>query len=313
MGIHILEPGALTTVQDGGRTGYQAFGVPVSGVTDPRSAACANLLLGNEEGEAVLEMTLLGPKILFGLPNVIAIAGGDFFPTLDGKPVPRYQAVAVRAGQVLHFAMAASGCRAYLAFAGGLRVPLVMGSRSTYLRGGIGGWYGRALQKHDEILFRHPLPVLPDMEQRRLTPEHFLKESTVRVVLGPQADRFTKRGIQTFLSECYTVAPDSDRMGCRLRGPVIEAVGDSNILSDGISFGAIQVPANGQLIVLLSDRQTTGGYPKIANVITADLPLIAQKKAGDAVRFQAVSVEEAQECYRKEREWYRSLRVSHQI
>ncbi len=308
MSITVLNPGLLTTVQDQGRTGYQKFGVPVSGVVDPRSAALANILAGNPEGEAVLECTMMGPHLQFDQDIVIAVTGGDLGPTLDGKPLPQYRAVAVKAGQILRFTAPKTGCRAFIAFAGGLDVPLVMGSRSTYMKAKIGGWQGRKLEKGDVIPFRDPKADLPRMEARALKREFQpQKENVLRVVLGPQDDAFTEEGIHTFLSEVYTVTPEFDRMGCRLDGPVIKHKESGDIISDGIAFGAIQVPSSGTPILMLSDRQTTGGYTKIANVITVDFRILAQLKAGDKVRFAKVSIQEAQSALLAQRRAQRAL------
>ena len=295
MSITVLNPGLLTTVQDQGRTGYQQFGVSVSGVMDPRSAALANILAGNDQGEAVLECTMMGPQLRFDRANVVAITGGDLGPTLDGKPLPGYQAVAVRAGQLLKFTAPKAGCRCFIAFAGGLDIPLTMGSRSTYMKAKIGGFQGRKLEKGDQIGFRAPVETLPRMEDRRLSPEFVPRPvQTLRGVIGPQDDAFTDAGLQTFLSETYTVTPEFDRMGCRLDGPAIAHRDSGDIISDGIAFGAIQVPSAGTPIIMLADRQTTGGYTKIAAVITADFRVLAQLKAGDKVRFVQVPVEYAQ-------------------
>ena len=295
MSITVLNPGLLTTVQDQGRIGYQQFGVSVSGVMDPRSAALANILAGNDQGEAVLECTMMGPQLQFDKANVIAITGGDLGPTLDGKAVPNYQAVAVKSGQVLKFTAPKTGCRAFIAFAGGLDIPLTMGSRSTYMKAKIGGYQGRKLEKGDQIGFRAPVETLKRMEDRVLRPEFAPKPVyTLRVVLGPQDDAFTDAGIDTFLSGTYTVTPEFDRMGCRLDGPAIAHKDSADIISDGIAFGAIQVPSSGDPIIMLADRQTTGGYTKIAAVITADFRILAQLKAGDKVHFFAISIEEAQ-------------------
>ena len=295
MSITVLSPGLLTTVQDMGRVGYQQFGVSVSGVMDPRSAALANILAGNGPGEAVLECTMMGPKLRFDRACVIAITGGDLGPTLDGQPVPGYRALAVRAGQVLGFTAPKTGCRAFIAFSGGLDIPLVMGSRSTDLKARLGGLQGRKLEKGDAIGFRAPVEALPRMEDRALRPEFAPQPVyTLRVVLGPQDDAFTQDGLRTFLTGAYTVTPEFDRMGCRLSGPAIQHRQTADIISDGIAFGAVQVPSSGAPIIMLADRQTTGGYTKIANVITADFRILAQLKAGDKVRFAEVSVEEAQ-------------------
>ena len=311
MSITVLNPGLLTTVQDMGRVGYQQFGVSVSGVMDPRATSIANILVGNDEGEAVLECTMLGPQLRFDAANCIAITGGDLGPTLDGKPISNYCAVSVEAGQVLRFTGPKTGCRAFIAFAGGLDIPVVMGSRSTYMKAKIGGLEGRKLAKDDVIGFRAPRTQLKNMKDRNLYPEFVPRDVyTVRVVMGPQDDAFTDAGVKTFLSETYTVTPEFDRMGCRLEGAVIEHKESGDIISDGIAFGAIQVPSAGKPIIMLADRQTTGGYTKIANVITADFRLIGQLKAGDKVRFEKVSIAHAQDALLTQRAALRLLRKS---
>ena len=297
MSITVLNPGLMTTVQDLGRVGYQQFGVSVSGVMCPRSAILANILVGNEDGEAVLECTMMGPHLQFNEATCIAITGGDLGPTLDGKPIPNYAAIAVQAGQILRFTMPKAGCRAFVSFAGGLDIEPVMGSRSTYMKAKIGGFEGRKLQKGDVIKFRDPKADLPKLDLRHMAPEFRPRaEYTVRVVLGPQDDYFTDEGVATFLSSVYTVTPEFDRMGCRLSGEVIAHKDGGDIISDGISFGAIQVPSSGNPIIMLGDRQTTGGYTKIAGVITADFRILAQLKAGDKVRFEKVSIAQAQDA-----------------
>ncbi|MDO4357309.1 MAG: biotin-dependent carboxyltransferase family protein [Clostridia bacterium] len=301
MGIRILSPGFHTTVQDLGRTGFQQYGVPVAGAVDPRSLRLANLLAGNEESAAALEATLLPPEIEFTGEGVFAVTGGDFSPTLNGIPLPAYRAVRARTGDVLRMEAARSGCRCYIAFSGGLDVPVAMGSRSTYEKAHLGGLEGRPLRAGDEIGI---LPAaLPDnLPARFMPPDDFSAPVKVlRVVLGPQRDRFTEEGVAAFLRSEYAISSQFDRMGCRLEGAGIAHRQDANIISDGIAFGAVQVPGSGQPIVMLADRQTTGGYAKIANVISRDLPLIAQCRAGDRVRFEAISVEEAQAVYLAER------------
>lgn len=309
MSIEVLHPGLLTTVQDLGRTGYQRFGVSVSGAVDPRSAAVANILAGNPDGEAVLECTVLGPQLRFDAPAVIAVTGADLGPTLDGVPVENYRALRVQAGQTLRFTGPKCGCRAYLAVSGGLDVPEVMGSRSTYMKAKIGGWHGRKLEKGDVLPLRAPGTEPKALENRALAPEfRGRSEYTLRVVMGPQDDAFTPGGVSAFLSGVYTVTPEFDRMGCRMEGPEIEHAGSADILSDGIAFGAVQVPDSGQPIVMLADRQTTGGYTKIANVISADFRLLGQLKSGDRVRFEKVSLAAAQEALLAQRASLRLLR-----
>ena len=309
MSITVLNPGLLTTVQDLGRIGYQQFGVSVSGAMDPRSTAIANLLVGNPDGEAVLECTMMGPHLHFNKGNCIAITGGDLGATLDGQPVETYRAVKVAAGQVLKFTMPKKGCRAFIAFAGGLDIPEVMGSRSTYMKAKIGGLNGRKLEKGDEIGFRAPKTELKNMNFRSMASEFVPRpEYTIRVVLGPQDDYFTEAGIQTFLSQVYTVTPEFDRMGCRLEGEVIAHKDGGDIISDGIAFGAIQVPSAGKPIIMLGDRQTTGGYTKIANVISVDFRILAQLKAGDKVRFEKVSIKAAQDALLTQRAALQTIR-----
>ena len=309
MSITVLNPGLMTTVQDQGRIGYQQFGVSVSGVMDPRAAAVANMLVGNDEKEAVLECTMMGPHLQFNQANCIAITGGDLMPTIDGKPVPNYTAIKVEAGQVLKFTMPKAGCRAFIAFAGGLDIPEVMGSRSTYMKAKIGGVEGRKLAKDDVIGFRAPKAELKNMNFRSMASEFVpRKEYTIRVVLGPQDDYFTDAGIQTFLSQVYTVTAEFDRMGCRLEGEAIAHKEGGDIISDGIAFGAIQVPSSGKPIIMLGDRQTTGGYTKIANVISVDFRILAQLKQGDKVRFEQVSVKFAQDALLTQRAALKTIR-----
>lgn len=298
MGFVTENPGVLTTIQDEGRYGYEQFGMSPAGPMDGTAFRTANILVGNPEGESALEATVLGPALRFDQDNVIAVTGADMAPTLNGRPCPMYQAVAVRAGDRLTLGAAKTGCRAYIAFAGGLGVPQVMGSRATALQNKVGGYQGRKLAKGDAVGFRAPDPCLA-LPRTAPIPAPAGKEVTIRVVLGPQDDAFTEEGVKTFLSQPYTVSKDFDRMGCRLEGPVIQHKADGNIISDGMVTGAIQVPTSGQPIIMLAERQTVGGYTKIATVISADLPLVGQRKTGDIIRFRAVSVEEAHRAWRE--------------
>ena len=298
MGVRFISGGALTTIQDMGRFGYQETGMPVSGVMDQRSAALANLLVGKQEEEAVLEITMLGPSMEFTEDIIIAVTGADLGAKLDKAELPRYQAVLVRAGQTVSFAGIRSGSRAYVAFAGGLKIPMVMGSRSTNLKSKIGGFEGRKIGAGDEIPFAAPKTFLLHMADRKLDAEDFsAREHTLRVVMGPQDDYFTEQGIETFLTGEYTISNEYDRMGCRMQGPVIEHKNGGDIITDGISFGSVQVPSHGNPIVMMADHQTTGGYTKIASVITTDLPILAQSMPGHKIHFQKISIEEAQEIF----------------
>ena len=309
MGIRVLKAGMLTTVQDLGRNGYQSQGFSVAGVMDVRSFKIANLLLDNPENEAVLEFTLIGPTLQFTSDTIIAITGGDFQPTVNGEPAPMYTALYMKRGDILKFGSARTGSRGYIAFSSYLDIPVVMGSRCTNLKSKIGGYKGRKLKDEDYIGFRIKRIYLPYFLSRKLDLDEFDEEEvTLRVVMGPQDDMFTKQGIHTLLSETYTVTSDFDRMGCRLEGPFIASKNGSDIISDGIAFGSIQVPAHGKPIVLLADRQTTGGYAKIATVASVDIPKLVQRKTDHKIRFQAITVEEAQKLYLEEEEQYVAMR-----
>lgn len=295
MGFRVLKAGMLTTVQDLGRTGYQSQGFGVSGVMDIRSFKIANLLLDNPENEAVLEFTLIGPTLQFTSETIIAITGGDFQPLINKEPAKMYTALYMHKGDILEFSGCRTGSRGYIAFSSYLDIPVVMGSRSTNMRCSIGGLKGRKLLNDDYIGFRMKRRYLPYFLSRSLELNEFDQEDiTLRVIMGPQDKRFTKQGRETFLNEEYVVTSEFDRMGCRLEGPFIAAKDTTDIISDGITFGSVQVPTHGKPIILLADRQTTGGYAKIATVATVDLPKLVQQKTDNKIRFQAITVEEAQ-------------------
>ena len=304
MGILIQEPGLFTTVQDEGRYGYQQFGVTPSGPMDARSFHIANLLVGNDLGEGALEMTFQGPTMKFEEANVVAVTGADMKPTLNGTPVPMYEAFVVEKDDVLKFQFAMNGSRGYVAFAGGLDIPLLMESKSTLASKGLGGVDGRKLQKEDHIGFTAPKKELPHMESRKVAkPEFPNKEVVLRVIRGPQDDCFSEEEIRRFFWYGFKVTNEFDRMGCRLeRSEPVKHLQDGNIISDGIACGSIQVPTNGQPIIMLADRQTVGGYTKIGTVISVDLSKLAQAKPGMDVRFVEVSLELAQDLYIRELE-----------
>jgi biotin-dependent carboxylase-like uncharacterized protein len=312
--IHILKGGLLTTVQDSGRHGYQMYGMPVAGAMDLVSFRLANALVRNHPDAAVLETTLTGPEILFrtgsGEPAEnssaieIAITGADMQPEIVGRPVPMYAPIQVADGDVLRFRGLKWGCRSYIAFSGGLDVPEVMGSRSTYIRAQIGGYKGRSLREGDIIQLgeeteNHRISSADAFIKSHL-PEPgtslpgYLQPRRIRIIAGPEARRAGSAGIKTFLTTEYKVTPQSDRMGLRLSGEPIKVTDNAgasgkpghDIISAGIAPGTIQLPGDGQPIILTADRQTTGGYLRLAFVIKEDLPLVAQLKAGDAVRFE---------------------------
>lgn len=301
MGIRILKGGMLTTVQDLGRNGYQSQGFSVAGVMDIRSFKIANLLLDNPENEAVLEFTLIGPTLEFTSATIISITGGDFQPTINGKPAPMYTALYMNKGDVLRFGSARTGSRGYVAFSSYLDIPVVMGSRCTNMKSSLGGFKGRKLQAGDYINFRIKRRYLPFFLSRTLDLDEFdQEEAELRVVMGPQDNLFSRQGIATFLGSTYTVTSDFDRMGCRLEGPFVAPKKTSDIISDGIAFGSVQVPSHGKPIILLSDRQTTGGYAKIATVASVDIPKLVQRKTDHKIRFRAITVQEAQQLIQDE-------------
>ena len=289
--------GFLTTIQDLGRVGYQKFGMPVAGAMDPFAMQLANLLVGNEPNEAVLEITLVGPVIRFEEPAVFSICGGDFQAKLDGTPIENNRAWAAQKDGKLELSSARRGARAYIAFAGGLSVRPVMGSCATCIKASVGGLNGGAIGNGDRIALKMSRALV--QPERRKVPADFgppySSSPVVRFTFGPQEEYFTQKGIECFTTSTYVLDSQSDRMGFRFHGPEIEKSqwSSGNIISDGVCFGSIQV-TNGQPIVMMADRQTVGGYPKIGCVIAADLPLMAQLKGGDSVRFQPVGIEEAQ-------------------
>jgi len=294
--IEVLEPGLLTTVQDTGRYGFQRFGVPVSGAMDPFSLRAANVLVGNDQDSACLEMTVVGPRLRFLQDTLISITGADLAVSIDGERVHRWQAMHVAKGSVLTSGGMMDGMRAYLAIDGGIDVPQVMGSRSTYMTSRIGGLKGRPLKSGDVLSglpsdpsHRHDERALPE----DLEPVHYGHSHVIRAVMGPQTAAFTPGALETLFDSRYSVSNDSDRVGYRLEGPHLSHVTGADIISDGSPAGAIQVPADGMPIVLMADRGPTGGYAKIATVISTDLGRLAQARPGDTISFNQVSVAQA--------------------
>jgi antagonist of KipI len=301
--IRVLEPGALTTVQDLGRPGHLRYGIPPSGPVDRVAFVVANRLVGNADDAAGLECTVLGPRFEAETSCAIAVTGAQMPLTINGVEAPAWTTLTVNPGDVVKLGAARAGVRAYVACSGGLDVLPVLGSRSTYLRGRLGGLDGRGLRKEDRLsLFPAPRP--PRRRARPRVISDFHPEPEIRVVLGPQADRFTDEGIRTFLGSDYEMLPQSDRMGARLRGPRIAHTRGHDILSDGIALGSIQVPGDGQPIALLVDRQSTGGYTKVATVCSFDIGRLGQVKPGHRLRFRAIELGEA---HRKLQEWQAAL------
>jgi antagonist of KipI len=297
--IIIHSPGLLTTVQDEGRYGYQRFGMPVSGAMDIFSLRIANLLAGNPAGSACLEATLTGPGITFDTSCTVAITGADMQPALNGEPVRNWESILCEKGDFLNFGAIRSGCRSYIAFSGGIDVPVVMGSRSTFLRAKTGGYQGRSLQAGDVLSLGqyNGKTILPAEKIRlhdRFIPR-YVTDPVIHVIPGPEVDRISFEGIRAFLLSGYTVTPQCDRMGYRLAGPPVHMKTETpDIISAGISYGTIQVTGEGQLIILMADRQTTGGYIRMANIAMVDIPAVAQLKPGDTLHFREISVKSAQ-------------------
>jgi len=299
----VVDAGLLTTVQDLGRPGYQRLGIPPSGPLDRPAFVLANRLVGNPDGAAGLELTLRGPRLEARRECLVAVTGADMGFTVNGQPAAAWTAVRLAAGDVLGFRMVTAGCRAYLAVAGGLDLAPALGSRATYLRGRLGGLDGRPLQKGDGLPVGAPSGSLDRLEGRSVAEAGrpaYAAEVECRVVLGPQDDRFTPDGLAAFLDGPYEVTPQADRMGYRLKGPVITHARGHDIISDGIPLGGIQVPGEGQPIVLLVDRQTTGGYTKIATVISTDIARIGQTRPGHRIRFRRVTLADAHAALRAE-------------
>ncbi|WP_285842880.1 biotin-dependent carboxyltransferase family protein [Metabacillus litoralis] len=328
MTITTLRSGLLTTIQDLGRYGYQKYGVIVSGAMDSYSLRIANLLVGNSEGEAALEITLMGPTLLFEKDMLIAITGGDLSPTIEGASVPLWRPVFVKKGSKLQFGLQKSGCRAYLAVAGGFAVNEIMKSKSTYLRAEIGGYQGRAIQEGDilevnsmsEGAFSQIEKLKNKQNKRPFQPANWsvrwneflplIKNPNIRVLQGAQYEKFTSHSKEQFFTQSFRVSPQSDRMGYRLSGPAIELEEKLEMLSEAVAHGTIQIPPDGNPIILLADRQTTGGYPKIGQVATVDLPVIAQVMPGQSISFTEITLEDAERLYLEKEKNLRQLAVS---
>jgi biotin-dependent carboxylase-like uncharacterized protein len=309
-GLKVLAPGLHTTVQDLGRIGYQDIGVPVSGALDSFSLRLANALTGNHPAMPGLEILLSGPAIEVAADTVrLALVGAGarlVIGSENPQAVGAGQSVTLPRGTVFRVEMSRLSACCYLAVEGGVAVPLVLGSASTYVRAAIGGLEGRVLQRGDFV----PLAVERASERADLRlpdPLDAVRDDPIRVVLGPQQEYFTEEAIAALLSAEFRVSPSADRMGMRLDGPLLRHRGGWDIVSDAIVTGAIQVPGSGQPILLLADHQTTGGYPKIATVVSADLPVVGRRRSGDALRFVAVTVEEAEELCREEERHFAQL------
>jgi antagonist of KipI len=290
--IHVVRPGLLTTVQDLGRWGHQATGVAVAGPMDTFSHRVANALVGNEPSAATLEITLIGPELVFERACRIALAGADFEVACSGRPIPLGMSAWLDDGARLHFGRRRAGARVYLAVAGGILTPTVLGSRATHLVSAMGGLEGRALAANDVLPIeaghspglqrRAPVAMLPSAGRARL-----------RVLPGPQAEWFASDAWRALCATSFRVSPRSNRTGYRLEGPQLPRQRDEEPISEPVTFGSIQVPAAGEPILLMADRQTAGGYPKIGCVIAADLPIAGQLAPGDFIEFDVCGRQQA--------------------
>jgi antagonist of KipI len=291
--IEVLTPGLQTTVQDRGRWGHQTDGVSVAGPMDPFAHRRANAFVGNARDAATLEVAITGPDVRFDGACTCAVTGAEFELQVDGTPMPGEASFDVPEGAVLHFGARRSGARAYLAVAGGFDVPRVLGSRATHVPTAMGGWHGRALVRGDRLPLAPPSTrgaacrAAPQVRGMSALPV------VVRVLPGPQDDRFMPEALDALVSSAYVVGIDSDRMGFRLSGVALSHRASADIISDATPLGSIQVPASGQAVLLMADRQTTGGYAKLATVISADIGVAAQAAPGDEIWFRVCTRAEA--------------------
>jgi biotin-dependent carboxylase-like uncharacterized protein len=290
--LQIVKPGLLTTIQDLGRYGHQASGVPVAGPMDTFSHRLANQLAGNDTDAATLEITLIGPELIVDADTTLAIAGGQFEVTCDDRPVAIGTSFTVSRGQRIKFGRVLEGARAYLAVAGGVQTSPVLGSRATHLVSKMGGLDGRTLIAGDRIPIANDPGPRPQRKSVGLTlPTK--GRALLRVMPGPQVDWFQADSLKALGSVSFRISPQSNRMGYRLQGPPLVRTRDDELISEPLGIGAIQVPAAGEPILLMADRQTAGGYPKIGYVISADLPVAGQLAPGDFIEFHVCSDQEA--------------------
>lgn len=310
--MRVVAGGLRTTVQDLGRPASQRQGVPAGGAMDRIALRIGNVLVGNDEDMAALEATLIGPTLSFEHPTLVAITGADLGATVDHEPLPTWHAALVRGGSTLRFGAPKSGCVAYVAVAGGIDVPIVFGSRSTYLRAEFGGLEGRALRAGDILnigtsseLSRRIAASLRDdaavsVARWSVGPgvrPRYASDVLVRLVAGAQTSALSAESRERLFSTQFRVSASSDRMGYRLDGATLSLANPIEMLSEAVAFGTVQLPPGGTPIILMADRQTTGGYPRIGEVATVDLPLVAQLKPGDHLRFRPISLQDAQRLY----------------
>lgn len=314
MNIIVLNPGLLTTIQDLGRIGYQKYGVIVSGAMDTYAMRLSNIIVGNEENEGVIEITLVGPSLKLEKGTLFSITGGNLSPTINDKSVPMGRPIYLNKDCILKFGACKTGCRSYLAIAGGFNVPLVMDSKSTYFRGKLGGFKGRPLQKNDilsvgvkSITSSKIIKKVQEFKNEDIfcATSWYIKNfmmqntdsTTIRVFEDRQFSYVSEGSKSKFFNSRFNVDTKSDRMGYRLSGPKIELKEKLEMISEEVSVGTIQIPPDGNPIILLADRQTAGGYPKIAHVASVDIQKIVQLKPNDKIRFKKITLKEAEKLY----------------
>lgn len=310
--MRIVTGGLQTTVQDLGRPASQRQGVPAGGAMDRIALRAANVLVGNEEGAAGLETTLIGPTFSFDHATLVAITGAEFGATVDHQPLPAWHPAVVQAGATIRFGPPARGCRAYVAVAGGVDVPVVFGSRSTYLRAEFGGFDGRALRAGDVLTLGTPSaqshriaaslqgPGPVSAARWSIGPTvrpGYMADTVVHLIPGAHTGALSEQSRDALFSTRFRISASSDRMGYRLDGTPLSLTRPIELLSEAVAFGTVQLPPGGAPIILMADRQTTGGYPRIGEVASVDLPLVAQLKPGDHIRFRPISLQDAQRQY----------------
>ncbi|QHT67258.1 biotin-dependent carboxyltransferase family protein [Rhodocytophaga rosea] len=324
MSLEIIRPGLLTTVQDTGRYHFRKQGIIVSGAMDTFALRIGNLLVGNSEEEAALEITFAGPEIRFTQPHLIAITGTLGTTYINNEPVSLWKPVFVPKDSVLTFGLPRTGCRAYLTIAGGLDVPKVMGSYATYMRAKMGGWFGRPLQAGDILPCKEPTGYTHKLNNLVKTDAQpyvqatwgfasryypaITHEPVIRVMRGPEYDHLPEQSKADLWNKSFQVSTQSDRMGFRLQGSKLALNNPVELISSAVTFGTIQLPPDGNPIILMADHQTTGGYPRIAQVISADLSILAQVLPQQTIRFKEISLTDAQQLYYQQESIIRQVR-----
>ena len=327
MSITVLNPGLLTIIQDLGRNGYQKYGVIVSGAMDTYDMRLSNIIVGNEESEGVLEITMMGPLLELKKGTLFSITGADISPTINNKIVPMGRPVYLKEDCTLKFGACKTGSRSYLSVAGGFEVPIVMDSKSTYLRAELGGFKGRALRKNDNLkvgikntISSKIIEKLKEIknEDSFIASSWYVKDyniknsegTVIRVFEDRQFKKISEESINNFFNSEFVIDIKSDRMGYRLNGPKIELKEKLEMISEEVSVGTIQIPPDGNPIILLADSQTAGGYPKIAHVALVDIPKIVQLKANNKVTFKKITLEEAEKLYFEKEKYISDIKKS---